>query len=137
MRSPALDFDRGNYCDFCYEENGGHPKCLEACPTNALELPAGATVGNPTTKERGDVILGCAEIDESTCLAYRLTGCLACYDACPYGAIGLLNEGTPNPLPYVIEEKCNGCGACQAACLSLQSGSIKSSRKAIVVEPIA
>jgi ferredoxin-type protein NapG len=137
MRSPALDFDRGNYCDFCYEENGGKPQCIAACPTNALELLAGASVGNPETKERGDVILGQAVIDESTCLAYRLTGCLACYDACPYGAIGVLNEGTPNPLPYVIEEKCNGCGACQAACLSLQSGSIKSSQKAIIVEPVS
>jgi ferredoxin-type protein NapG len=136
MRTPALDFDRGNYCDFCYEENGGNPMCVAVCPTDALVLEAGSVCGNPETHERGNVIIGLATLDQSTCLAYRLTGCLACYDACPFEAIGVLNEGSQNPLPYVIADKCNGCGACQAACLSLSSGSIKSSEKAIVVKPL-
>ncbi|MFR1167333.1 MAG: 4Fe-4S binding protein [Adlercreutzia equolifaciens] len=45
-------------------------------------------------------------------------------------------RGRANPIPYVVEDKCNGCGACQAACLSLSSGSIKSSERAIVVRPV-
>ncbi|MEC4295929.1 4Fe-4S dicluster domain-containing protein [Adlercreutzia shanghongiae] len=136
MRSPMLDFNTGNYCDFCYEENGGVPLCVQVCPTSALELPADYTVGNPETGETGDIIIGTAEIDPRTCLAYRLTGCRDCYDACNYGAIELKDEGGANPIPYVVEDKCNGCGACQAVCLSLSSGSIKSSERAIVVRPI-
>lgn len=136
MRSPALDFNTGRYCDFCAEENGGVPKCVEVCPTEALALPAGAQVGNPATGARGDVIIGTAAIDTKTCLAYRLTGCRDCYDACSYGAIVLDDEGTANPLPRVVADKCNGCGACQAVCLSLSSGSIKSSERAIVVRPV-
>ncbi len=136
MRAPMLDFNTGNYCDFCYEENGGTPKCVEVCPTCALELPADYQVGNPESHETGNVIIGLAEIDPRTCLAYRLTGCRDCYDACKYGAIELKDEGGANPIPYVIEDRCNGCGACQAVCLSLSSGSIKSNERAIVVRPI-
>lgn len=136
MRSPMLDFNTGSYCDFCYEENGGNPLCVAVCPTAALELPATYTVGNPETGETGDIIIGTAEIDPRTCLAYRMTGCRDCYDACNYGAIELKDEGGANPIPYVVEDKCNGCGACQAACLSLSSGSIKSSERAIVVRPV-
>lgn len=136
MRSPMLDFNTGNYCDFCYEENGGNPQCVAVCPTDALELPGAYTVGNPETGETGDVIIGIAEIDPRTCLAYRMTGCRDCFDACKYGAIELKDEGGANPIPYVVEDRCNGCGACQAACLSLSSGSIKSTERAIVVRPI-
>ena len=110
--------------------------CVAVCPTAALELPATYTVGNPETGETGDIIIGTAEIDPRTCLAYRMTGCRDCYDACNYGAIELKDEGGANPIPYVVEDKCNGCGACQAACLSLSSGSIKSSERAIVVRPV-
>ena len=110
--------------------------CAAVCPTAALELPASYTVGNPETGETGDIIIGTAEIDPRTCLAYRMTGCRDCYDACNYSAIELKDEGGANPIPYVVEDKCNGCGACQAACLSLSSGSIKSTERAIVVRPI-
>ena len=123
-------------CERCYEENGGNPLCAAVCPTAALELPASYTVGNPETGETGDIIIGTAEIDPRTCLAYRMTGCRDCYDACNYSAIELKDEGGANPIPYVVEDKCNGCGACQAACLSLSSGSIKSTERAIVVRPI-
>ena len=136
MRSPMLDFNTGHYCDFCYEENGGVPLCMEVCPTEALALPADFVVGNPETGETGNVIIGVAEIDPKTCLAYRLTGCRDCYDACKYGAIELENADSANPIPYVVEDRCNGCGACQAVCLSLSSGSIKSTERAIVVRPI-
>lgn len=136
MRSPALDFNTGHYCDFCASENGGVPRCVEVCPTEALALPAGAQLGNPEPGETGNVIIGTAVIDTKTCLAYRLTGCRDCYDACRYDAIVLDNAETANPLPRVVADQCNGCGACQAVCLSLSSGSIKSSERAIVVRPI-
>ena len=137
MRSPMLDFNTGNYCDFCLRGERRQSLVRGGVPHGrALELPATYTVGNPETGETGDIIIGTAEIDPRTCLAYRMTGCRDCYDACNYGAIELKDEGGANPIPYVVEDKCNGCGACQAACLSLSSGSIKSSERAIVVRPV-
>lgn len=136
MRSPQLDFS-ANYCDFCREENGGVPLCTQVCPTNALQLPADAVLGNPETGERGNVIIGIAKIDEYSCLAFRDTGCRACYDACKYDAIRL--EGTDtNPRVYVEADKCNGCGACESVCKSLSAGSIVSgaTHRAIIVEPV-
>lgn len=111
MRTPQMNF-YSDYCDFCAEENGGNPRCIEVCTTGALRLPKG------TAAE--DVILGKAVLYTDWCLAYHDTGCHVCYDACPYEAIELDEE---NHRPYVIEDKCNGCGACEAVCVSLTNGS--------------
>lgn len=130
MRSPQLDFS-ADYCDFCAEENGGAPLCVASCPTEALRLPAGADAYN--------TIIGLAEIDRKTCLAFRDTGCHFCFDACRdagYDAIQLDGNGY-SPRPYVIEGKCVGCGACESVCVSLQQGSIVAgaTERAIVVRP--
>lgn len=123
MRTPTMDFS-DNWCDFCTEHNGGVPLCVQTCPTGALALPAGATAEN--------TIIGKAVIKEEWCLAYKLIGCKSCYDACPYGAMDLDSNGRP----YVIEEKCNGCGACESVCVSLSAGSISdgATSRAIIVE---
>lgn len=130
MRSPQLDFS-ADYCDFCAEENGGAPLCVASCPTEALRLPAGADAHN--------TIIGLAEIDRKTCLAFRDTGCHFCFDACRdagYDAIQLDGNGY-SPRPYVIGDKCVGCGACESVCVSLQQGSIVAgaAERAIVVRP--
>ena len=103
----------------------GRPLCVECCPTEALALPQGA---EPET-----TILGKAVVIEDWCLAYRLTGCRYCYDVCPYEAIELDADNRP----HVIADKCNGCGACESVCVSLQNGSISSgaTSRAIVVVP--
>lgn len=115
MRAPTMNYD-ADYCDYCQEENGGDPRCAAVCPTGALTLPQDATAQN--------VIIGKASIDTHQCLAYRMTACRQCYDNCPYDAIYLENEDSRNPLPVVDLDKCNGCGACEAVCLSLTTGSI-------------
>lgn len=124
MRTPTFDFSR-NYCDWCEEENGGEPLCVKACPTEALKLPDDATVEN--------TIIGKAIINTDWCLAYKLIGCRFCYDACPYEAMEL--DG--NERPYMVYDKCNGCGACESVCVSLQNGSISegATARAIVVHP--
>ena len=129
MRTPALDFGSG-WCDFCAEGNGGVPLCVEVCPTEALALPEGATAEG--------TVLGLAVIDEQQCLAFRNTSCKFCYDACPYDAIELSTENK-NPWPRVVEDRCNGCGACESVCVSLESGSIASgaTERAIVVRPLS
>lgn len=133
MRSPMLSFDV-NYCDFCQEENGGTPLCCEVCPTDALSLSEGSTADT--------TILGLAVIDQWQCLAYRETGCRECYDACCEAretpAIELTNDAS-TPRPVVIAENCNGCGACESACISLSAGSIAegAQARAIVVKPLS
>lgn len=125
VRTPVANFDAG-WCDFCQEENGGVPRCVEFCPTAALSLAAGATAEN--------TIIGKAVIIKDWCLAWdKNNGCKFCYDACPYEAIELDEFGRP----VVIAERCNGCGACQNSCVSLKEGSIAvgATSRAIVVVP--
>ena len=114
MRTPTFNFDV-NYCDFCSEENGGVPLCVLNCPTEALCAPEGATPEN--------TIMGKAVIDQYQCLAFRETGCRYCFDACPYEAIEM-RDGRP----YIIADKCNGCGACESVCVSLKAGSHRGGR---------
>ena len=125
MRTPTFNFAH-DYCDWCQESNEGRPLCVDICPTCALELPAGATPEN--------TILGKAVLNENWCLAYKLIGCQYCYTACPYEAMGLDDIGRP----YVIEEKCNGCGACESVCVSLKNASISkgATERAIVVRSL-
>jgi ferredoxin-type protein NapG len=124
MRTPTFDFSR-NYCDWCQESNEGQPLCVSVCPTLALELLPEATPEN--------TILGMAVLNKDWCLAYKLIGCRYCYDACPYEAMGLDDSGRP----YVIEDKCNGCGACESVCVSLKNASIASgaTERAIIIRP--
>jgi ferredoxin-type protein NapG len=111
MRTPTLNFDR-DWCDWCEEENNGRPLCVEVCPTEALSLP--------TEAERETTILGIAELDSSVCLAYLDLSCRFCYDACEFEAIHL----DENYRPSIINDKCNGCGACEAVCVVFENASI-------------
>lgn len=126
MRTPTFNFD-SNYCDFCAQENGGAPLCEQACPTEALHLAEGATAQS--------TIMGKAVLNTEWCLAYKLIGCRFCYDACPYDAMEL----DDNNRPLVITDRCNGCGACESVCVSLQNGSISqgATARAITVHPLA
>lgn len=129
LRTPTLDFS-ADYCDFCAEENGGVPLCVASCPTEALSLAPGAAAE--------EVIVGVAVINSHDCLAFRNTGCRFCFDACPYDAIEMSGDGK-NARPEVIVDACNGCGACESVCVSLESGSIAggATERAIVVRPVA
>lgn len=110
MRTPHMNF-YDSWCDFCSEENNGVPLCAATCATGALQLPeSGSAEG---------AVIGKAYLKTDWCLAYHGTGCHVCYDACPYEAMGL----DENHRPYVIADKCNGCGACEAVCVSLTNGS--------------
>lgn len=124
-RMPVANFDAG-WCDFCSESNDGRPLCVEHCPTQALRLPDNA--------QAETTIIGKATIITDWCLAYsKYNGCRFCYDACPYEAIEL----DAHNRPVVVDDVCNGCGACQNACVSMQEGSIAegATSRAIIVVP--
>ena len=127
MRTPVLDF-RAGWCDWCADANGGVPLCEQVCPTKALKLPAGAAFDT--------LILGHAELNRQECLAYRLIGCRFCYDACIEARGAGKAAITLDDLnrPVVHADLCNGCGACESVCVSLENGSIgKAKERAIVV----
>ncbi len=133
IRMPTMNFSE-SYCDFCEKSNGGHPKCVEVCPTGALALEASSE------RPALSCVIGQAVIDINSCLAYRDTGCRYCYDACKEAGMDAISieSDAYGARPLVDESKCNGCGACQAACVSLQGGLLASgtTEVAIVVRPV-
>lgn len=115
LGTPTLKFMQG-YCDLCMD-------CVEVCPTGAL-LPI----------EPEAVKIGIAKINPELCVAWDWTGCIECYEACPYDAITL----DAKKRPVVDEDKCNGCGLCENICpsSSLRGYDLNKKGKAIVVKPI-
>jgi ferredoxin-type protein NapF len=90
--TPVLDWKK---CIFCMA-------CIKVCPTGAIrKIP------------REEIDIGNAVINRDTCLTW--TGesrCDICYNACRYDAITLENT----IFPVVLEDPCNGCGACERRC---------------------
>jgi len=84
--------------------------CGQVCPTGAIR-DLGA-------QEKMWAKMGTAVIDTSTCLAWEWDrACLVCDEACPYGAIDLRRiQGNKEAVPFVLENRCTGCGACEHAC---------------------
>ncbi len=79
-------------------------KCPAECPTGALK----------PIREKEEVRMGIAQINNETCLPYRGILCRACYERCPFyrEAIILRDE----IYPEVVEDKCVGCGICENVC---------------------
>jgi len=92
LGTPVLDWKK---CIMCME-------CVRICPTEAIKK---------VPKEEIDI--GNAVIDPDICLSWQKTRrCKNCYKACKYDAIKLEKRR----FPVVIEENCNGCGACEQRC---------------------
>jgi MauM/NapG family ferredoxin protein len=76
--------------------------CSHVCPTGAL-----------APVQRENLSLGTAHIHHDLCLAWaKNTRCLLCVEVCPTFALSIDQKGRP----VVDQEKCIGCGACEAGC---------------------
>lgn len=111
-------------CVHCY-------RCIEACPEKVIVAAS----------------LDAGVLNTETCIAYRSSFCAFCHDVCiqvrgeENAAIYYQNadaaDALDTRLPVVDAEKCNGCGACEAVCVSAQAGStMNASERAIVVKPL-
>jgi ferredoxin len=78
------------------------------CPTSAIrDLPL---------EEKRNAKLGTAVIDRERCLVWAEDKlCLICDEQCPYNAIVFKwQDGFRRP--FVVTNKCNGCGFCEEKC---------------------
>ncbi len=94
--------------------------CGTVCPTDAIR--------SLSLEEKKHAKIGTAYIDQNRCLVWaqdRL--CFICDEQCPYNAIVFKwKDGARKP--FVIDNKCNGCGFCEEQC------PVKG-RSAIIVTP--
>ena len=89
---PFLDFSNSG-CTFCRA-------CVEACP---IEIEA-------TADNRP--VIGTAQLNRNSCIAWDDVICMTCSGRCDYGAISTAYQRRAQ----IDAEVCNGCGMCVAAC---------------------
>ncbi len=112
LLTPVLSFHK----DYCREDC---VRCAQACPTGALSRVSLA--------KKRTIRLGLPRVDMSLCLLGEDRECSLCRSRCPYEAIRyVFSEADYTLTPQIDPNRCNGCGACEAACPT-------SPRKAIVV----
>jgi ferredoxin len=104
--------------------------CDPACDACGLACPTQAIRALPLA-ERIWAKVGTAHILRHKCLAWELDRkCLVCDEVCPYDAVVLKRvAGIKIPVPFVIENRCSGCGYCEHHCPV-------EAMPAIVVEPM-
>ncbi len=98
--------------------------CGQVCPTGAIR--------NLPLEEKRAARIGLAQVNETTCLPHAEKDiCGLCYEACAtagyhaieYRLVGIQYDNRNRPIadsgflaPVVLDEKCVGCGLCQASC---------------------
>ena len=102
LLTPVLSFEK----DYCREDC---TRCTLLCPSGALAEVA--------AESKPDIHIGLAKVDMSLCLLGEDHECSACMRWCPYNAIRyVFSEAEYTLAPVISIDKCNGCGAGEAAC---------------------
>jgi MauM/NapG family ferredoxin protein len=84
--------------------------CGQVCPTGAIrDLPL---------VEKNHAKVGTAWIVRQNCLVWEQDKkCLVCDECCPYNALSFQPvPGLRNAAPFVVENRCTGCGWCETKC---------------------
>jgi len=102
--TPALEPSR-RACVACADM-----PCAAACPTGALQVPAGGWAG---------IHLGRLALDPDRCITFHGSACGVCARACPVGERALALDGAGHPV--LKPEGCVGCGLCVTACVTYPS----------------
>lgn len=84
--------------------------CGKVCPTGAIR--------DLTLIEKNHAKVGTAWIARENCLVWEQDKkCLVCDEVCPYNAVSF--RAVPerrNAVPFVIANRCTGCGWCESKC---------------------
>ena len=102
--TPYLDLSR-RACIACEDM-----PCVQACPTDALALPAHGWAG---------LRLAAVELVPERCITFAGTPCGVCAEACPVGESALAMD--ENGYPVLRREGCVGCGVCVRTCIASSS----------------
>ncbi len=93
--------------------------CEEQCNLCGQICPTGAIRSLPLI-EKQYAVIGNATIERNLCIAWEQGKvCLICDEVCPYDAVEfklVKDELGTIKRPFVIEEKCVGCGQCEKGC---------------------
>ncbi len=100
--------------------------CIENCMACTQVCPSGALHALDLDQKRRYVI-GEALVDGALCvLALGKRDCDACERSCPFDAVRIhWDEERYMAYPLVDPVKCNGCGACEVACPTLDIKAIR------------
>lgn len=84
--------------------------CGKVCPTGAIR--------DLSLIEKNHAKVGTAWIARENCLVWEQDKkCLVCDEVCPYNAISFQPvTGRENGVPFVVANKCSGCGWCESKC---------------------
>ncbi|MFB3896559.1 MAG: 4Fe-4S binding protein [bacterium] len=104
---------RIGYCEY------GCNLCSQVCPADAI--------AKLTVEQKQKVVIGTAVIDKNKCIPYtQPKSCMVCEEMCPvpekaieFVEVTVQFKGYPPTKvlqPYVVKEKCIGCGICEKRC---------------------
>lgn len=83
--------------------------CSQVCPTGAIK-PV-------TVEEKKRIQIGIAKFEMKNCVVYeKETDCGMCNEYCPTKAVVLKPYKNGLGIPYIREDICIGCGACENVC---------------------
>ena len=111
---PSTDLDSFMQPKMGYEGGWCRPECTRCSDV----CPAGAIL-KITKEEKTAIHIGHAVVDTWSCVTSNGEKCGNCARHCPAGAIRMVpNEFDPEgpKVPFVNEERCLGCGACEYVC---------------------